>query len=70
MKIGAVAMPMNTLLRPAIDYSYLLNDSRAKVLIVSEPLLPQIEAIRHELSHLRQIIVVGKVGRTCPMTAC
>jgi benzoate-CoA ligase len=61
IKIGAVAMPMNTLLRPA-DYSYLLNDSRAKVLIVSEPLLPQIEAIRHELSHLRQIIVVGKAG--------
>ena len=46
-------------MRPA-DYSYLLN--RAKVLIVSEPLLPQIEAIRHELSHLRQIIVVGKAG--------
>ena len=61
MKIGAVAMPMNTLLRPA-DYSYLLNDSRAKVLIVSEPLLPQIETIRHELIHLRQIIVVGKSG--------
>ena len=54
MKIGAVAVPMNTLLRPA-DYSYLLNDSRAKVLIVSAPLLPQIEAIRHELSALRQI---------------
>ncbi len=61
MKIGAVAVPMNTLLRPA-DYSYLLNDSRAKVLIVSAPLLPQIEAIRHELSHLRQIIVVGQAG--------
>ena len=39
-KIGAVAVPMNTLLRPA-DYAYLLHDSRAKVLIVSEPLLPQ-----------------------------
>src|SRR5215813_4737536 len=61
MKIGAVAVPMNTLLRPA-DYSYLLNDSRAKVLIVSESLLPQIEAIRQELNHLRQIIVVGKAG--------
>jgi acyl-coenzyme A synthetase/AMP-(fatty) acid ligase len=61
MKIGAVAVPMNTLLRPA-DYRYLLNDSRAKVLIISEPLLPQIEAIRHELSYLRQIIVVGKAG--------
>src|SRR5438093_5065647 len=61
IKIGAVAVPMNTLLRPA-DYAYLLHDSRAKVLIISEPLLPQIEAIRHELSSLRQIIVVGKAG--------
>jgi benzoate-CoA ligase len=61
MKIGAVAVPINTLLRPA-DYAYLLNDSRAKVLIVSEPVLPQIAAIRHELSSLRQIIVVGKAG--------
>src|ERR1700741_4052675 len=61
MKIGAVAVPMNTLLRPA-DYRYLLHDSRAKVLIVSEPLLPQIEAIRHELTHLHQIIGGGKSG--------
>ena len=61
IKIGAVAVPMNTLLRPA-DYGYLLNDSRAKVLIVSAPLLPQIEAIRHELTYLRQIIVVGNAG--------
>ena len=40
-KIGAVAVPMNTLLRPA-DYAYLLNDSRAKALIVHAALVPQI----------------------------
>ena len=33
MKIGAVAMPMNTMLT-AKDYEYLLNDSRARVLVV------------------------------------
>jgi benzoate-CoA ligase len=61
MKIGAVAVPLNTLLRPA-DYRYLLHDSRARVLIVSAALLPQIEPIRHELSALRHIIVVGQAG--------
>jgi benzoate-CoA ligase len=61
IKMGAVAVPMNTLLRPA-DYRYLLQDSRAKVLIISEPLLPQIETIRHELPALRHIVVVGHAG--------
>jgi benzoate-CoA ligase family protein len=61
MKIGAVAVPMNTLLRPA-DYVYLLNDSRARVLIVSEVLLPQIESIRDQLTFLRHVVVVGKAG--------
>ena len=44
IKIGAVPVPVNTLLRPP-DYEYLLNDSRARVAIVSPALLPQIEAI-------------------------
>lgn len=61
IKIGAVAVPMNTLLRPA-DYAYLLNDSRAKALIVSAALVPQIEAIRSELMYLRHLIVVGNAG--------
>lgn len=61
IKIGAVAVPMNTLLTPA-DYRYLLNDSRASVLIVNDVLLPQIEAIRQDLQYLRHIIVVGQAG--------
>ena len=39
IKIGAVAVPLNTLLKPA-EYQYMLNDCRARILIVSEPLLP------------------------------
>jgi benzoate-CoA ligase len=61
IKIGAVAVPLNTLLRPP-DYRYLLNDSRARVVIVNEALLPHIEAIRHDLPFLQHIIVVGKAG--------
>src|SRR5262249_25878463 len=35
IKIGAVPVPINTLLKPP-EYEYILNDSRARVLIVSE----------------------------------
>lgn len=59
MKIGAVPIPTNTLLKPE-DYEYLLNDSRAKVIVVSEDLLNNITAVRDDLLYLRQIIVVGK----------
>jgi benzoate-CoA ligase len=61
IKIGAVAVPMNTLLKPA-DYRYLLHDSRARAIIVSAPLLPQIEAIYHDLPYLQHVIVVGAAG--------
>ena len=44
MKIGAVPIPTNTLLKPP-DYEYMLNDSRASVVIVSAQLLPALEAI-------------------------
>jgi benzoate-CoA ligase len=58
MRIGAVPIPTNTLLRPA-DYEYLVNDARATVLIVSEPLYANIAPIRASLKWLKHIIVVG-----------
>jgi benzoate-CoA ligase family protein len=59
IKIGAVPVPVNTLLRPN-DYRYLLNDSRARVAIVSQALLPQVEAIpRNDLPFLQRVVVVG-----------
>ncbi|KUO78321.1 MAG: 4-hydroxybenzoate--CoA ligase [Desulfosporosinus sp. BRH_c37] len=64
MKIGAVPIPTNTLLKPE-DYEYLLNDSRAKVIVVSEDLLENITAIRNDLLYLRKIIVVGKPAEDC-----
>ncbi|MHC4064591.1 MAG: AMP-binding protein, partial [Planctomycetota bacterium] len=59
IKIGAVPIPTNTLLKSA-DYEFLLNDSRARVLVISEPLLPRIEPIRDRLTYLDQIVVVGQ----------
>lgn len=58
MKIGAVAVPMNTMLMPK-DYEYLLNDSRARVLIVDPSLLDRVTEIHGNLKHLQQVIVAG-----------
>ena len=58
IKMGAVPIPLNTALRPN-DYVYLLNDSRARVLLVHAALWKQIEQILPELKYLRHIVVVG-----------
>lgn len=59
MKIGAVPVPVNTNLKPA-DYAAILEDSRAKVLIVSEALLALIEPVLGALHYLRHIVVAGE----------
>jgi benzoate-CoA ligase family protein len=63
IRMGAVPVPTNTLLRPP-DYEYLLNDSRATALIVSEPLYAGIEPIRPKLKFLRHVIVAGRAQGT------
>ena len=66
IKMGAIALPINTLLKPS-EYEYILNDSRARVLIVSESLLPQIQAIpRANLRHLEKIIISGTAPQGLP----
>src|SRR5665811_1321940 len=63
IKIGAVPVPVNTLLKPA-DYEFLLNNSRARVAIVSDSLLPLLQAIPAEkLTYVEQTIVVGREER-------
>src|SRR5439155_1806722 len=60
VKIGAVPIPLNTLWR-AQDYQFVLNDSRARVLVVSRELLTEIERIAPgDLPWLRHIVVVGE----------
>jgi benzoate-CoA ligase family protein len=58
IKIGAVAVPLNTNLRPA-DYVYMLNDSRARVLFAHTSLWKQVRQILPELKYLRHVVVVG-----------
>ncbi len=61
MKIGAVPIPTNTLLTPR-DYEYILNDSRAEMAIVSEPLVAAIAEVRPRLEYLKHVVVVGRAA--------
>ncbi|HUE86889.1 MAG TPA: benzoate-CoA ligase family protein [Vicinamibacterales bacterium] len=59
MKIGAVAVPLNTLLK-GDDYRHFLADSGAVVLVVSAALLPVVQTIpQATLRRLRRVVVVG-----------
>ena len=58
VRIGAVAVPTNTALKPH-DYAYMLRDSRAAVLAVSEDLLPLVEPALQDLPALRHVVVAG-----------
>src|SRR5262249_11021295 len=58
IKIGAVPIPVNTLMRAA-DYLYFLDDSRAKVAVVSAPLLAEAGPILGQARLLRHVLVAG-----------
>ena len=58
MKAGLVAVPVNTLLTTE-DYRYILGDTRARVLVVSDALLERFLPLLGHLPHLRHVIVAG-----------
>jgi benzoate-CoA ligase family protein len=63
IKIGAVAVPLNTYVQTS-DYEFFLNDSRARVLLVHATLLPLVDGIpKEQIAFLEEIIVVGGDGR-------
>lgn len=62
LKVGGVAVGMNTTLTPK-EYAYMLDDSRARVLIVHESLHPRIEEIRAERPFLEHVVVLGSSRR-------
>ena len=59
IKIGAVPIPVNTTLGSE-DYAYFLNDSRAKLLVISEELLPVVTHIQGNLPYLRDLVVISE----------
>jgi len=60
-KLGAVAVPVNTLMSPS-EYEFLLTDSRACVAIVEAAVAGRLLAVRHRCPALRAVIVVGGQG--------
>ncbi|HEX2229320.1 MAG TPA: AMP-binding protein [Candidatus Binatia bacterium] len=59
IKAGLVPVAVNTLLTGK-DFDYMLRDSRAQALILSEGLLPAFESILNEQPFLKHIIVSGE----------
>lgn len=63
MKIGAVPIPVNTLLTTQ-DYDFFLRDSRAVVLVVSDALMEKFRPIISDQPYLRQVLIAGQVPPT------
>ena len=62
IKAGVVPVPVNTLLTPA-DYDFMLRDSRARALIVSEALYDKVAPLLEKQPALRHVIVSGADGK-------
>jgi benzoate-CoA ligase len=58
IKAGIVPIAVNTLLTTK-DYEFMLSDSRARALIVSEALLPPLKPLIGKLPFLKHVIVSG-----------
>ncbi|HVV36591.1 MAG TPA: fatty acid--CoA ligase [Acidimicrobiales bacterium] len=57
-KLNAVLCAVNWRLAPP-EAAYVINDSQAKLLIVSEEFLPMLDAIRGELTTIQKVLVLG-----------
>lgn len=58
IKIGAVPIPMNTALR-LNDYIYMLNDCRARVLVVHDQIWQLLQPAFEQFTYLKHVVVVG-----------
>lgn len=61
LKIGAVAVPLNTRLRPE-EVAGILCDSRAKALVVDASLLPGVQDRLADLRHLKAVLLAEDGG--------
>jgi benzoate-CoA ligase len=61
IKAGVVAVPVNTLLAES-DYRFMLADSRARLLVVSEELYPRFANLIGSCPDLKHVIVSGADG--------
>ncbi len=61
IKLGAVPVPVNTNLS-SDEYAYLLNDSRARIAVVSELVADAFRKARRQTSYLRHLVVIGETA--------
>src|SRR3984885_11855088 len=67
LRAGVIPVPVNALLTPEL-VSYVLRDSRAEVVAISEPLLPVLRATLRDTAFVRKIIVARPEGSILPAT--
>ncbi len=58
IKAGVVPVAINTLLTTE-HYRYILNDCRAQILFISQPVYATVEPLLKELNNLEQVVIVG-----------
>jgi benzoate-CoA ligase family protein len=64
IKIGAVPVPVSTMLTPS-DYAFFLRDSRARAVVVSESLAPALDAaLTDRPPSLREVVVADATADT------
>ena len=59
LKAGVVAVPVNTLMTED-DYRFMLADSRARMLVVSDALMPKFAKLIGEFPDLKHVVVSGE----------
>ena len=70
VKIGAVAVPVNTLMSTA-DYEFLLNDSRASVAVVEDAVAEKLASLRARCPFVRSVVPASRFRAwlaACPAT--
>jgi 4-hydroxybenzoate-CoA ligase len=59
IKAGVVPVSINTLLTTE-HYRYILNDCRAQILFVSQPVYATVEPLLKKIGNLEQVVILGK----------
>jgi 4-hydroxybenzoate-CoA ligase/benzoate-CoA ligase len=68
MKAGFIPVPLNTLLS-ANDYAYIIQDSTARCLVISETLLGTLQPVIDQSPTLQHVIVAGDAQERYPTLA-
>jgi benzoate-CoA ligase len=68
IKAGLIPVAVNTLLTSS-DFDFMLRDSRAQALVVSEVLLPSFEPILDDQPFLKHVVVSGEKSSAYPLLA-